>query len=228
MPNIYSTGGDGWAMTGAESSWVNARRSAGVSSDNNNSRDSMAVLVEYLAGKGGGLQVVMRRAFMSFNTSGISVAPSEATLKVRGYANQTADVIVVKSTAATTVVAGSFDDIPNTATPFGATDGSGAGTLAGVSGLTYSAEIATWSVSGYVDIELNSTALDDMASLDTFKICIMEYDSDYLDITPSLNSFVKIGFYWAENTGTSLDPYIDYTAGVASVAHNAPFFGTNF
>ena len=65
-----------------------------------------------------------------------------------------------------------------------------------------------------------------MASLDTFKICIMEYDYDYLDIAPT--SLVLTGWYWADNTGTSADPYIDYTEGVAAVAHNATFFGANF
>ena len=231
MPNIYSSTGDGFATSLAQGSWAGARGSAGASGYSNNTRDNFAVSGEHLAGKGGGgTSTNIRRGFMSFDTSGISIAPSEATLKVRGYANTSADVIVVKSTAATTVVAGSYNDLSGASTALGNTDGSGAGTLAGVPALAYSAEITTWSFSAYVDVELNSTALDDMASLDTFKICIMEYDYDYLDITPSTGTSVKIGFYWADNggTGTSLDPYIDYTAGTAVVANNSIMFGTNF
>ena len=228
MPNIYSHTGDGWAMTAEEGSWVNARRSSGAAYDNNNTRDSVCVMVYRDAAKGGGSLAVTRRAFMSFDTSGISVAPSEATLKIRGYSTNTSDIIVVKSTAATTIVAGSFDDFTGIGTELGNTDGSGAGTLAGVSGFTYSAEIATWDLFNHNDIELNSTALDDMASLDTFKICIMDYDYDYLDVDPGHGTFVRVGWYWADNTGTSNDPYIDYTADVVAVTHNAPFFGANF
>ena len=226
MPNIFSSTGDGHAQTGEETSWVNARRSAGAGYNNNNAA-STGVFVYRDAAKGGGSLAIIRRAFMSFDTSGISVAPSEATLKIRGFSVDTSDIIVVKSTAATTTVAGSFDDIPGTASEFGATDGSGAGTLAGVSGLTYSAEISTWSVSGYNDIALNSTALDDMASLDTFKICIMDYDYDYLDVDPGHGTYVRTGFHWANYTGTSRDPYIDYTLA-PTATDNSVFFGCNF
>ena len=228
MPNIYAHTGDGWASSAIDSSWVLVRRNTGALSDNNNTRDQTAVLVFLDEGKGGGLAFDIRRTFMSFDTSGISVAPSEATLKVRGYSSGTSDVIVVKSTAADTVVNGSFDDLPSTSAAISNTDGSGAGTLAGIAGLTYSAEISTWSTSGYNDIELNSTALSDMASLDTFKICIMNYDFDYLDIAPSSATLARIGLYWTDYTGTSRDPYIDLTEGVAAAEDNSVFFGANF
>ena len=228
MPNIYSSTGDGRAECGEEASWVNARRSAGVAVDNNNTRDSTAVSVYRAAAKGGGSLAITRRAFFYFDTSGISVAPSEATLKLRGYSTNTSDVIAVRSTAADPLVAGGFDDLHGASTALGNTDGSGAGTLASVSGLTYSSEISSWSVSGYNDIALNSTALDDMASLDTFKICIMEYDYDYLDVAPSIETIVRTGLYWTETSGTSLDPYIDYTAGTVAVTNNSILFGTNF
>ena len=228
MPNIYSSTGDGRAECGEEASWVNARRSAGVAVDNNNTRDSTAVSVYRAAAKGGGSLAITRRAFFYFDTSGISVAPSEATLKLRGFSTNTSDVIAVRSTAADPLVAGGFDDLHGASTALGNTDGSGAGTLASVSGLTYSSEISSWSVSGYNDIALNSTALNDMASLDDFKICIMDYDYDYLDVDPGEGTLVRIGFYWADYTGTSLDPYIDYTAGAVATTDNSVFFGCNF
>ena len=163
---------------------------------------------------------------MSFETSGISVAPSEATLKIRGFSVDTSDIIVVKSTAATTVVAGSFDDLSGASTALGNTDGSGAGTLAGVSGLTYSAEISTWSVSGYNDIALNSTALDDMASLDTLLICVMA-DRDLKDLHTGAGDITYNGTHFQNYTGTSRDPYIDYTPAVTAT-DNSVFFGCNF
>ena len=175
MPSIYGSIGDGYASSKTQGSWVLARRNSGSSSDSNNQRDNAAVVVSVDTGKGGvGVAVDLRRAFMFFDTSGISVAPSAATLKIRGFTSNSSDLIVVKSEAADPVVNGSFDDLPSTSTEIGATDGSGAGSLAGVSGLTYSSEIATWSTSGYNDITLNATALSDMASLSTFKICISQ------------------------------------------------------
>ena len=228
MPNLASTTGDGWAQGNQENNWIAARSHSGHSADNNNTKDSHAVIVESLSGKGGGETHFCRRAFFYFDTSGISIAPSEATLKLRGYSGNNSDIIAVRSIAADPIVTAGFNDLHLSLTALGNSDGSGAGTLAGVSGLTYSSEIATWSTSGYNDIALNSTALSDMASLDDFKICIMDYDYDYLDIEPSLGTSVRMGCYWTENSGTSLDPYIDYTAGVAVATGNSVFFGANF
>ena len=228
MPDIYGSTGDGYADSGEQGTWAGSRNSSGVGVDNNEVRDLTATLVYRDSGKGGAEVNVIRRAFMFFDTSGISIAPSEATLKVFGFGSNSLDLIVVKSTAATITEAGSFNDLAGASTALGNTDGSGAGTLAGVSGLTYSAEIATWSTSGYNDIALNAFALADMASLDDFKICIMSYDYDYLDIAPSLSGTLhRSGFWWTESIGTPRDPYIDYTAGVA-VRDNSVFFGANF
>ena len=228
MPDIYGSTGDGYADSGEQGTWAGSRNSSGVGVDNNEVRDLTATLVYRDSGKGGAEVNVIRRAFMFFDTSGISIAPSEATLKVFGFGSNSLDLIVVKSTAATITEAGSFNDLAGASTALGNTDGSGAGTLAGVSGLTYSAEIATWNAVAYNDIALNSTALSDMASLGDFKICIMSYDYDDLDIAPSLSGTLhRSGFWWTESIGTSRDPYIDYTAGVA-VRDNSVFFGANF
>ena len=228
MPNIYGSTGDGYATSNAQASWETARNHAGITYDNNNSRDSAPILLEHLSAKGGGgTNTNFRRAFMYFDTSGISVTPSEATLKIRGYANGGADVIAVRSTAADPIVAGGFNDLYGASTALGNSDGSGAGTLAGVSGLTYSSAITSWDTSAYNNIALNSTALADMVSLDDFKICLMDYDYDYLDISPTPNFEQMTGLYWSEGVSESLHPYIDYTV-VAAAADNAIFFGSNF
>ena len=57
-----------------------------------------------------------------------------------------------------------------------------------------------------------------MASLDTFKVCLMEYDSDYLDVDFGTSSATS-GFYWAESTR---DPYIEYQPA------DKTFLGANF
>ena len=220
MPIIVGGTNDGWCLN-ATSGWAAARDHAGSSFDSNNSYDAIAVSHQYFIRRG---TYAMKRAFFEFDTSGISVAPSAATLKIQGYLNGTADVIAVKSEHGGTLDAGDFNSFPSAAvTALGNSDGNGAGTFAGISGLTYSAEIATWSTIAYNDIALNATALADMASLSLFKVCLMNYDHDYLDIDGGAADYT--GIRWAENGDTKW-PYIDYTEAVA--ADNATFFGANF
>ena len=228
MPTITGGTNDGLIAKGLDGSWVIARGGLpfdtdGDLVDSNNLRDVYAVWNHH-SGRGGGSWGV-RRAFFEFDTSGISVAPASATLKIYGFSGTTLDVIAVRSEHSATLAVGDFDALYGAATAFTHTDGSGSGTLAGVSGLTYSAEVSTWSTSGYNDIALNATALADIASLDTFKVCVMGYDYDYLDIDPTGTSN-RIGLYWADAGGSTI-PLLDYTAGVA-VTDNATFFGCNF
>ena len=67
-----------------------------------------------------------------------------------------------------------------------------------------------------------------MASLDTFKVAVINYDYDYLDVEPATNTNERNGMYISYQSGTDKDPYIDYTAGTTTVTHNANFFGSNF
>ena len=224
MPNIYSSTGDGYAASALTSSWVLARTSAGNTADNNNSRDASASFIYVQSGRGG-TQYGIRRSFMFFDTSSISVAPSEATLKIYGFAYGTSNVIILRSTASDPISSSGFNDLYGVTDEFSNSDGVGAGSLSGISGLEYATRTTSWSSTGWNDIDLNSTALDDMASLDDFKICIMDWTYDFRDAGPS--STVQSGWYWTESTSTTLDPYIDYTAGV-SVTDNATFFGCNF
>ena len=181
----------------------------------NAASNGIAIAANCLAG-GRGTIWLASRVLMDFDTKDISVAPSAATLKVYGITNGTADIIVLKS----------WQDLSSIATdwynamidPTVVIPGNAWGT---VNVTEYSNELTTWSTSGYNDITLNATALADMASLDTFKLMIMEYDYDYRDVDPDLGGRsgcqdVKSGVYFADNTGTSKDPYIDYTPGVAA------------
>ena len=227
MATVYSSTNDGWCQQGLNTPWEDCRGGAGNGHDNNNTRDATAVFM--LGTSRGGNSWGIRRVFMDFNTSSISTTVSSATLKIYGYINVDADVIVVRSEHGASLAAGDFNSLPSAAvTALGNSDGSGAGTFAGISNLTYSAEIATWSGSGYNDISLNATARADMESLSTFKICIMEYDYDYLDIVAPIPSSLDAGMYFSEDTSGSKDPYIDYTAAAAAVTDNATFLRANF
>ena len=225
MPDIYSGTNDGYVRTPL-GDWATIRSTTTAHSAVSNEGRANRVVWQYYSSRGGGSYGILR-AFFEFDTSGISVVPSSANLNILGYSQGNADIIVLRSTQSASLAASDFDALHNSSTELAASDGSGAGTLAGVSGLTYSAEITSWNTSGsYNTITLNATALSDIADLDTFKVCIIEYDHDYLDITHT--SSLAIGAYFSDNSGTSKDPYLSYVAGGAAVTDNSVFFGCNF
>ena len=219
MANIilYSGTNDGYCSANP-STFAGARNSAGNIVDSNNNYDVNAIHHTYYSGRG---THTLRRAFFEFDTSDIDNAPSYATLIISGVTNGDGDVIAVRSEQGGTLAAGDFNSFPAAVvTALGNSDGSGAGTLAGVSGFTYSAEVTTWSLVTSTIIPLNSTALSDMATLDTFKACIMNHDRDYLDIVATSTEIN--GLRWAD-VGGIRRPTLSYTQAVP-----ATFFGANF
>ena len=157
-------------------------------------------------------QMWLMRAFFIFDTSGITVAPSAATFKIYGYSSWSDDAIAVRHDAPSPLYKNDWDKIYNCTTELADTDGEGNGTLASCA-TNYSAVVTSGTTSGYNDFVLTSTALDQMASEDSFKIAIMQYDNDYLDITPYPSNSSRCGMYFTEDTDGGRDPYIDYTEG---------------
>ena len=189
-------GNSGYVLKSGSSGWSAVRDAAsGTAADNPTSgRYSLGVQAQHASGRGGGSYIVYR-SFFYFDTSGITGTLSSATLKIYGYTYGTADVIAVKSDAfggdGGTALAGADFNNFDTSTP-------------------YSSELATWSTSGYNDITLNATALADIKNNNAFILCLMEHDYDYSDSAPS-STTVRSGIYYDNYTGTSRDPYIDYT-----------------
>ena len=227
MPDIYVTK-DATLQKYGIFSWATARAAA-VGSMNT---ISSGIYIHTLNTSGrGSIVTLLNRFFMEIDTSGISVAPASASLRLYGHNSAATSLIAVRSTLVAATDGGmtgdTYNDIYNSSTELAASDGSGAGTLAGVSGLTYSSATTSWSTSGYNTIPLNATALADIASVDKFKVCIMSYTYDYLDII-SVGTDERSGLYTDAYTGTSRDPYLKYTAGTAVAADNSVFFGCNF
>ena len=217
MATIYSSTNDGKIGTQSTVSWSDNRdATAGDSVSSSSTSDNQGVAAAAFTGRGATTYRI-NRSFFEFNTLGISSAPDSATLKIRGYVFGGADLFVVKSTQSATLALADFDAITGWS--------AGADNSSNVT--KYSAAVETWTTSGYNDITLNATALSDMASLDTFKVCLIEKNYDLTNTAPSDSSALS-GLYYADNSGTSLDPYIDYTAATVSVVHNATFFGANF
>ena len=224
MATVYAHTNDGYVVRFNQSSWSDARaNSAGTSANSTASSYTAGVSATRQAARGGGYSFHIYRSFFFFDTSGISSNVSEATLKIYGRTFTTGDMIAVKSNSdIETLGTGDFGSIVGWNT---STDGSGGGD--NESNVTkYSAEISSWAT-GYQDIALNATALANMRDDDKVYICLLNTDYDLRDVEPTGYSDNRCGLYYANYTGTSRDPYIDYTLAPITT-DNAVFFGTNF
>ena len=225
MATVYAHTNDGYVSRFQQSSWSNARaNTAGTSVSSTGTGLTTAVSGERTAARGGGYVFSIYRSFFFFDTSGISSNVNSATFKVYGRVNAGGDLIAVKSNSdIETLGTADFGSIVGWNTT---TDGSGGGD--NESNVTkYSAEISTWSTSGYNDITLNAQALADIRDDDKVYICLLNFDYDLKDVAPTNYTAHRNGLYYTNYTGTSRDPYIDYTLA-PTVSDNSVFFGCNF
>ena len=216
MPSIYSDTNDGYVNAVSTSNWAAVRDATTGTSDSNDTRSTFSVRSRKIA-SGRGTQWQVWRTFFEFDTSGISATPSSASLKIYGSGSGAADLFVVKSTQSATLANTDFDAITGWV--------AGADNSSNVT--KYSAEVTSWSTSGYNTIALNSAALSDIVSLSTFKVCLIEADYDLPNNEPSTGTDIYTGVWFSDYSGTSQDPYLDYTVAVA-VTDNSTFFGANF
>ena len=215
MPTIYAATTDGGVRSygPTATSWDSVH-------DNDGSSHAFAIPTtanHYQYGAAvvyNGTNFQIYRAFFAFDTSGISSAPSSATFKFKTDTNSNGDVILVKATkpdTSTNIAAADFDGLANSL----------GGWPSGFNNThltAYSSRITGAGSSGATlhTITLNAAALSDMASLSAFAICLMNYDHDYLDSAPGSaigGAAQTFGMYYSDSTGTSNDPYIEYTAG---------------
>ena len=191
------------------STWAGARDNTSGIVTSTGTRDFLGIAAAHTAGRFGGTLARIYRYFFRFDTSGIGVTPANATLKIRGLGNTSGDIIAVKSTQGDTPGAGDFDAITGWS--------SGVDNESNVT--KYSAEISTWSNSGFNDIALNSTALSDMASLSNFKLCLLNFDYDLKNVDPYVG-FAYNGLYLSEWSDSAFHPYLEYTAGASGYGNN--------
>ena len=227
MPSINSGIHDGWVQTFLNSSFATTRATTtAFRADSNNSRDFRSVFM-FVSSRGGSTNYGIVRSFYDFDTSGVTAVPASAEIWIRGFASSTADVILVKSTQAGTVALGTadIDEIDGAATALSNSDGAGTGTLSGAA-TEYSAPFTTWTSTGQNTITLNAAALTDIALLSRLKICIMEYNYDFLDIAPAAGVVDSIGNYFSDDA--TYKPYLSYTVAAAPASDHTIFFGANF
>ena len=205
MPTIYSETNDGNQAGAINSNWDTVHDHTGLFDPNiSHASYNFAVGAVYISGRG---SYFIRRSFFEFDTSGITSTVSSATfsLYITSTSYDNSNLIVVKS---------GHDPSDTSEDWFGSWLTGLGGTLSGWS--NSDSEVVAYSISepagmgaGYVDITLNSDALADLVSLSSFKIVVMNYSADYLDVAPTTLAWT--GFNFANQTGTSKDPKIDYT-----------------
>ena len=225
MPNMYASPRDGYVTRTNQASWSDARsNTTGTGADSGTNAHAYGISADRAAARGGGYVWNIYRSFFHFDTSGITGDVSSATFKVYGFSMSNGDLIAVKSTS--DIITFGTEDFTSIVGWNTTTDGSGGGD--NESNVTkYSAEITSWSTSGYNDIALNAQALADIRDDNSVYICLINFDNDLKDIEPLNYTSHRSGLYYTDYSGTSRDPYIDYTEAVA-VTNNATFFGANF
>ena len=191
-----------------QSSWANARDATSGSVSLNNQSLSTFTTVARTPLRGGGIGYTVYRSFIVFDTSGITGTVASATLSIRGVSTNDGSVIAVKSNAfggdgGTALASGDFDAIA----------GWSAGSSLAGSATVYGSQILTssWSTSGYNNFTATSDLLNDMKNQNVVTICFMDYTNDYLNSALTSNVYLNCGGYYAEYSGTTRDPKIDYT-----------------
>ena len=214
MPDLYGNTDDGLCSINAQSSWANARDNNGSSGGVSRfgASNSFFCLVSRSAARGGGSVYAVNRSFMYFDTSGITGTVATATIKIHGSSGNDGSIIAVKSTAfggdgGTTLASTDLDNI----------SGFSAGSSLDGSATVYASQILTtnWSTSGYNDMTGTSDLKTDMQNNNVVIICFMDYTNDYLNVALTSNVSLNIGGRYTESggSGTSQDPYIEYTLG---------------
>lgn len=193
MPTIYAATTDGVIDSGIQSSWSNARNASSGTVSASAASANLAAGASIFSGRGASTYKIWRSFFL-FDTSAITNTISSATLKLYFSTDVgDGDVIIVESNAFTggggTLDTNDFNNLDFT-TP-------------------YSSNIDT-STTGLTSITLNSTATSIMQNNVKLKIAVINYKYDYDNVAPTNSSGHYVGLRYANYSGTSSDPQIEY------------------
>jgi hypothetical protein len=205
MPNIYASATDTTMIVNDKSTFALARDASVadmVAPDAapmfGADRYDVAIRASKSSDNGFGIY----RHFMAFDTSAITNIPESATLKIYGYQRGTSDVITIRFAAAAT---------GDTSTNFSADD------FDQVTNMKYAEHISSWNTSGYNSFTLNQDALNRIASLDTFKVALVNFTHDFSNSAPTSDVNLRSGMYFAGYSDIAFRPYISYTEGSVDV-----------
>ena len=163
MPTLNASK-TGTAVGQSSATFATARQNNSTVGANPTNNQVSAISYTATAGRGS-LTHGIRRTFLYFDTSALTGTISNTSLNIVGNTNDSADVIILKSTAfggdgSSNIAASDY---------FSSIDFS----------TTYSSEYDSWTASGTNNISLNSTANTDIQNNDAFICAIVEHSHDY-------------------------------------------------
>jgi hypothetical protein len=206
MPNIYAGTSDG-RITSPTTTWAGARDAAtGAAVTSAENASSHFTAVSRFGSRGGGNTYRVVRTFLYFNTNGINEPVVDVILNIHGYTGYDGSIWGVKGGLqnAMGLQVEQFDDIPGYQTGtlmFGnVTQYTSIGIISG----------GTWDTSGYNKLQGTSALMSDMENESTVTVVLTDYNYDARNMAPTSNATYNIGGYYANNTGTSKDPFLEY------------------
>ena len=205
MPDIIASTTDGDIFV--QVSPYSSARSATTGTVSGTTGATNSAGIVRFGSRGGSPPVRIRRLFLDFDTSGITVTPSSANLKFTINAQPLgtttdSNLIAVKSdafTGASDVLQSSDYDNIDISTP-------------------YTAEIDSESASAgdTITVALNSDALSDIAANDNFRLALISHAHDFTNSEPSDTLSRELTIRTANYSTVASRPTISYVAGVAA------------
>ena len=223
MPDVTSNTTDGYNHSGALASslgWDNAHDSAGSGNPSTTTTNSgfFGPRAQFTTFRGG--IYFINRCFFDFDLSGVSSGVTAVNFKTVTDTNGGHDAIVLKS----------GHDPSNASTKWFTTWLTGlGGTISGWSNsdsqvVPYTSNVTVAAANSTTTYAFNSQGVTDVNSLagtsTAFKIVLMNYDFDYLDVDPAPSSASQItGINFADHGTVSKRPFLEITVGTAGYGH---------
>ena len=220
---VTSNTTDGYQTSGTisvASGWSTAHDAAGQSNPTTTSTNSsiFGPRVQFSSFRGG--IFFINRCFFDFNLSGVSSGVTAVNFKTVTDTNGGHDAIVLKS----------GHDPSNASTKWFSTWLTGlGGTLSGWSRtdsqvVAYTSNVTVAASAGTTTYPFNSLGVTDVNSLagtsTAFKIVLMNYDFDYLDVDPQPSGGSQItGLNFADHGTVAKRPFLEITVGTAGYGH---------
>ena len=192
------------------SGWSSVRAATGELEFPSSSSSATAIRATFTAARPSAIYSVARVGIL-FDVSSITTKPKAATVAVKGITNGACEVACVKGT-----ITPSGMGFPGVNGWVNGADNDGNATH-------YASVNTSWNTSGNNQFLLNETALNDIAAVNEFRICLIDYQHDLKNVAPSAISSPSSGVIFSEYSGTSSDPNLKIVT-----QDDAIFFGTNF
>jgi hypothetical protein len=184
-----STTNDGYIVAN-NATWSVVRGAAAGTSATTNGTNGAVANCFYSKG-----QIYIYRSFYYFDTTsmGSGQSVSLATFSLRGVTNGQSNASVQQGTQSATLVKEDFDLFTG----------------------SYFGKTTSWVTNGYNDMSLDTSGKTYINNSSDVRMCIREYDHDYMDSSSGSSSYANNAYY-ANNGSNYPKLYIEYAASASS------------